>query len=434
MRAAVSKSDARRSFALNVFNGALFNFAARLIDPPLVLTWFVSQLTPSNLLVGLVTPLGQACWLLPQVFFSTHVQRLKRKMDAYAVAGAIRVVVWLLLAAVLWFVEASHIILFSFFLLYALAWAVGGLAGLSFFDVTAKTIATRRRGSLFAWRQFVGGLLGLGAGWVVRTVLNEPAFGFPRGHAILFLLYALTITPALGAFIAIDEPSDEGPADDRSLGEQLGQALGALRRDRMYQRYMTARLALGLAEVALPFYGIYAKRVLGAPDGMVGIYVAVRVAAQLGFNLAWGRLSDRRGNQVVMRLMSIGGGLAALSAIALVFVVNEIQLQSSLLPYLVVPLFLLNGSLLPAKILSGSNFLLELVPRGERPLYLGLSNTLMGIAVLVSGLGGLVVDALGFTGLFALAAGLSAIAYVSAAGLPNTREILPSAECLENTP
>jgi hypothetical protein len=415
------KREVRRSFALSVFNGALFNFASRLIDPPLVLTWFVSQLTASNFLIGLVTPLGQACWLLPQVFVSTRLQRMERKMPSYSLAAAIRVAVWLLLATAVWFVEVPAFLLLGFFLLYGTAWVAGGLAGLSFFDVLAKTIPTRQRGSLFAWRQFLGGLLGLGAGWVVQVLLNPATFPFPRGHALLFLLYAVTITPALGAFAAIREPPGEVVKESLSFGEQLRRVQRVLRSDEVYRRHMVARLALGVADIALPFYGVYAKRVLGAPDGMVGVYVATRVAAQLIFNLPWGWLSDRKGNRVVMRLLSFGTGLAALVGVTLVIVVDVGHLQGSWLAYLALPLFFLNGVVLPAKILSGSNYLLELVPEGERPLYLGLSNTLMGIAVLISGLGGLVVDVMGFAGLFAVVVGLCVAAYVLAAKLPETR-------------
>jgi MFS family permease len=421
MEVALPEHEVRRSFALNVFNGALFNFAARLIDPPLVLTWFVTQLTSSNLLIGLVAPWGQACWFLPQIFFSARIQRMERKMPSYSLAAAIRVAVWLLLAAAVWFVDVPALLLIGFFVLYGGAWAAGGLAGLTFFDVMAKTIPVRRRGSLFAWRQFLGGLLGLGAGWVVKLALNHSALPFPRGHAFLFLLYGLTIAPAMGAFVAIREPPGAPMPELVSLRAQMGRALRIIREDQVYRRYILARLALGLAEVALPFYGVYAKRVLGAPGGMVGTYVATRVAAQLVFNLPWGWLSDRKGNRIVMRLMSVGGALGALVGVILVTVVDRVQLQGSWLPYLALPLFLLNGAVLPAKVLSGSNFLLELVSDGERPLYLGLSSTLMGIIVLISGLGGLVVDLVGFTGLFALALGLCLWAFTLASRLPETR-------------
>ncbi len=419
----IPEHEVRRSFALGVFNGTAFRFAETLIDPPLILTWFVSQLTSSNLLIGLVAPMGNAGWFLPQIFVSTRIQRMERKMPSYTLAAVIRTIAWVLLAAAVWLVDDPRLLLVGFFALYAIARLSAGLAGLTFFDVVAKTIPARRRGSFFAWRQLLGGLLGLGGGWIVKTILYHPALPFPRGHAVLFLLYCAVMAPALAAFALIREPPGPVVAEPVTLGEQLRRAGRLWRTDRVYRRYIAARLSLAMANVALPFYGIYAKNVLGAPEGMVGIYVVARVGALLLSNLLWGRLSDRRGNRLVMRLVSLGSGLAALSALALVGVMGLLRPQGAWLPYLALPLFFLDGAMLPAQILSGSNFLLELVPGAERPLYLGLSNTLMGVVVLISGLGGLVVDFFGFAGLFAVSLGLCLAGYVFASGLPEPREM-----------
>ena len=419
----IPEHEVRRSFALGVFNGTAFRFAEALIDPPLVLTWFVSQLTTSNLLIGLVAPMGDAGWFLPQIFVSARLQRMQRKMPSYIIVAVIRTVAWLLLATAVWLVDDPIILLVGFFVLYAIARLSAGLGGLTFFDVVAKTIPARRRGRFFAWRQLLGGLLGLGGGWVVKMLLNHPALPFPRGHAVLFLLYCAVMAPALAAFALIREPPGPVVAEPVTLGGQLRRAGRLWRTDRAYRRYIAARLSLAMANVALPFYGIYAKNVLGAPEGMVGVYVVARVGALLLSNLLWGRLSDERGNRLVMRLMSLGSGLAALSALALVGMVGLLRPQGAWLPYLALPLFFLDGAVRPAQILTGSNFLLELIPGAERPLYLGLSNTLMGVVVLISGLGGLVVDFFGFAGLFAVSLGLCLAGYVFASGLPEPREM-----------
>jgi MFS family permease len=413
--------EVRRSFALNVFNGAAFEFAERLIDPPLVLTWFVGQLTSSNLLIGLVSPLGDAGWFLPQIFVSTRVQRLERKMPAYITSAIVRTLAWMLLAAAVWLVDDPHLLLASFFVCYTIARTSAGLAGLSFFDVTAKTIPAQRRGSLFAWRQFLGGLVGLGASLVVKQVLNSPALPFPHGHAVLFALYCAVVVPAMAAFIAIREPPGPVVKEAVTLRQQFRRAGALLRQDGVFRRFMAARLILSLATIALPFYGVYARNVLGAPAGIVGLYIAVRVAAQILSNLPWGWLSDRRGNRLAMKLQCIGNGVTALLALALVVGVAWLRPQGPWLPYLVLPLFFLDGAMRPVGALTGSNFLLELVPTDERSLYLGLSNTMMGVTVLLSGLGGLVVDAAGFGGLFGLACVLYAAAYMLTTGLPEPR-------------
>jgi hypothetical protein len=414
--------EVRRSFVLGILNGTAFGFAEALIDPPVVLTWFVSQLTSSNLLIGLVAPLGNAGWFLPQIFVSTRIQRMPRTMPAYVASAVIRTVAWLLVAAAVWMVDDPALLLISFFALYSIARVSSGLGGLSFFDVVAKTVPARRRGSFFAWRQLVGGVLGLGGGWIVKTILNSPALPFPDGHASLFLIYSVGMALGMLAFGLIREPSGVVSARLVTMDDQLRRSRRLVQADPVYRRYMAARAALGLTSVALPFYGVYAKNVLGASGGMAGIYVAARIGGTLIFNLPWGRLSDRRGNQLVMRLLSLGSGATALLALGLVGLIGLVQPQGSWLPYVALPIFFLDGAVRPAHIMVGSNFLLELAPEGERSLYLGLSNTLLGVVVLISGLGGLVVDAFGFAGVFALSIGLSVVTYVFASGLPEPRE------------
>jgi MFS family permease len=421
MQTTLPKREIRRSFALGVFNGAAFEFAERLIDPPLILTWFVSQLTTSNLLIGLVAPLGNAGWFLPQVFVSARVQRMRRKMPSYRLAAAVRVICWLLLSAAVWLVREPRLLLVSFFVLYATARLSAGLGGLAFFDVIAKTIPARHRGSFFAWRQFLGGILGLGASGIVTLILNHPNLSFPDGHALLFALYCAVMLPAMTAFIMIREPVGEALDELVTPTQQLRRAGQLLRRNRVFRRYMAVRLAIAWTGIALPFYGIYAKNVLGAPEGIVGIYVAVSVAAQLLFDLPWGRLSDRHGNRLVMRMLILGNSLVLLLALALVGLLGLLKLQGVWLPYLVLPLFFLNGAVRPAQPLVGSNFLIELVSEAERPLYLGLANTLMGVVVLLSGLGGLVVDGIGFAGLFSLTLIICLLAYTWTASLPEPR-------------
>jgi MFS family permease len=414
--------EVRRSFVLGILNGTAFGFAEALIDPPVVLTWFVSQLTSSNLLIGLVAPLGNAGWFLPQIFVSTRIQRMPRTMPAYVASAAIRTVAWLVLAAAVWMVDDPTLLLISFFALYSIARVSSGLGGLSFFDVIAKTVPARRRGSFFAWRQLVGGVLGLGGGWIVKTILSSPALPFPDGHAFLFLIYCVGMALGMLVFALVREPPGVVSAGPVTMDDQLRRSRRLVQADPVYRRYMAARVALGLTSVALPFYGVYAKNVLGASGGMAGVYVAARIGGTLIFNLPWGRLSDRRGNQLVMRLLSLGSGATALLALGLVGLIGPVQPQGSWLPYVALPIFFLDGAVRPAHIMVGSNFLLELAPEGERSLYLGLSNTLLGVVVLISGLGGLVVDAFGFAGVFALSIGLSVVAYVFASGLPEPRE------------
>jgi MFS family permease len=411
----------RRNYVLGLANGALFRFGEALIDPPVVLTWFVSSLTSSNFIIGLISPLGMIGWFLPQLFVSERVQRMERKMPMYVLGGAIRTAAWLLLVVTMWLAQDPAVLLVGFFALYTIARVSSGVGGLPFFDIVAKIIPARRRGTFFGIRQLVGGVLGFGGAWIVARVLSDPALPFPRGHAVLFTVYALVTGLSVAALAATREPPGEARTEPATLGQQLRRARQLLRDDKIFRRHVAARASFGLAGIALPFYTVYAKNVLGAPEAMVGVYVAVRVGASLLFNLPWGRLSDLRGNRLVMRLLSLASGLSALLALALVVYVGLSRPREAWLPYLALPILFLEGATLPARMLVGNNFLLELVPESERPLYLGVASTLVGTILLLTLAGGLLADLMGFAGLFAVSLVLYLIAYRLATALPEPR-------------
>lgn len=77
-------STDRRNFILHVLNGVLFFISEAFTDPNLVVTAFLSQLTPSNVLIGLLAPLRDTGWFLPQLFISPWVERKPVKVRVYA--------------------------------------------------------------------------------------------------------------------------------------------------------------------------------------------------------------------------------------------------------------------------------------------------------------------------------------------------------------
>jgi len=405
--------EEKRSFILNVVNGTLFNFAERLIDPPLVLTWFVSQLTRSNLLTGLVAPLGDAGWYLPQIFVSTYVQRMERKMPSYTFTAGIRLAAWFLLALAVFFVDNPTALLAAFFFFYLLARLVSGVAGIAFFEVTAKTISPQRLGRLFAWRLLLGGLLGISSGWIVNEVLSHSGFPFPKNVALLFALYCLITGPAMAAFIAIREPPGQANPHPITIKEQWRRAGLVLKEDKPFLTFILSQICLALAGVSVPFFTVYATKVLGATSGLLGFYLSVRIASQLAFNLPWGRLTDLFGERLILIVYSLGNATTILLALGMVF-----WPKSPLSPYLMALVFFLNGAFLPAGVIISASYPIKLSPERERPLYIGLYNTIMGVAILLAGLGGIVVDLGGFAFLFGLSFLFCLFSYFLAQKLP----------------
>lgn len=148
---ATAQRHLKRNFSLGVLNGAIFNLFSALLDPSLVLSWFVSQLTTSNFLIGLIVPIQQVGWFLPQLLVSSYLQRRQRKLPFYAYMAGVRVAMWGLITLAVFLVEDAAVLRAVFFILLT-AYSLGdGLAGISFVDIVAKAIPPTRRGAFFGF-------------------------------------------------------------------------------------------------------------------------------------------------------------------------------------------------------------------------------------------------------------------------------------------
>ncbi len=401
----------RRNFSLGLLNGAFFNLFNALLDPSLVLSWFVSQLTTSNFLIGLIVPIQHGGWFLPQLVVSSYLQRRQRKLPFYTYIAGVRVTIWGLMTLAVFLIEDAAVLLVVFFILLA-AYSLGsGLGGICFVDIVAKAIPPTRRGAFFGWRRFLGGLLALGGSLLVKYILDERrGLAFPDNYAVLFLLSFFTLCVALVCFILVVEPLEPVNKAKITLGKQFRRALDLPRRDKNYRRFLTMRLLLMAAEIATPFYIIYAKQALSVSVSMVGVYLIGATMAGFASTLLWGRISDRRGNKLLIILSSSLGLFIPLIAMSIVPLADLLPGLREFTSGLFALVFIVSGGSKAGAMMGNMNFLLEIAPADDRPIYIGLTNTILGIALLASSVGGLIVDLVGFTVLFSLALAFYALA------------------------
>ncbi len=414
----VSPQESRRAFALNVANGALFGFAETLMDSNMVLVWFLSSLTNSNLLLGLLSPIATGGWFLPQLFLAGWVQQKPCKIVVYRLASLVRLLMWGVLVATMWFFRDPVVLLVVFYLAYVPMRVSAGMGGIPFLDVTAKTVPLHWRGRLFGMRMLFGGLLGLFGSRIVRHVLASD-LAYPRNYALL--VFSAMIAGGLGmlAFSLVREP----PGTTRPptpLGDQLRRGWAAFRENENFRNLLVGRGLLLLGMVVIPFYTVLAQRDLAAPERAVGDYLLVLTITRLAVNYPWGWLADTRGLRWVARFAALGWGLTAAAGLVLLVLAGRaaegaVAFPAYLLAY---PLFVLVGIFTPADSIAGQNLILRVAPEDDRPLYLGFANTFFGVLVLLSGLGGALVDWLGLGAIFGFAVAVNLAAFVLLGRIP----------------
>ncbi|HBY97180.1 MAG: MFS transporter [Ardenticatenaceae bacterium] len=396
----------RRNFVLGVTNGVLFQAVETFTDTALVMVTFASHLTGSNFILGLVSPIRQAGWFLPQLWVSGWVQSQPHALKLYKTVGVIRLVVFLCLVIAILTVDHPTHLLLLFLLLIGGQQLTAGFGGLSFMEVVAKTVASERRGVFFAWRLGLGGVLGVACGFVVRWALDERnPLGFPANFALLFSLAGLGALLGIAAFAGVREPVNGALAPRSGMRSQLHRARMALRDDSNYRRLLQLRLALIAAGMGTPFFALYAQRALGLPTSALGWLLSASIAASLAAYPIWGRLSARRGNRAVLTV----AGVLGIGVSLLLLVAAPLSRTAGPLA-LFLAAFAIIGMREAAINVSIGPLLLNVAPAQHRPLYVGFTNTVVGAAILASGVSGLIVDQFGYLALFTV--GL--VAYVVA--------------------
>jgi MFS family permease len=369
-----------------------------------VLTWFVQQLGGSNFLIGLVGPLRDAGWFLPQLFISHWLQRAPLKQPLYRRAAAARMAAWSTwTVAVFVLADNPAALLLVFLTAYAVNSLASGFAGLPFMEIVAKTIPARRRGSYFGARMFTGGLLTLLAGVLVSVMLSaDNPVPFPRNVGVLFAVSFVSAAVGLTAFALVKEPRSEVRDDGITFTAHLQRAFRLPRYDLNLRYMLLARVAILLSYVAMPFFSIFSINVLGAPASIIGVYLGVRTIAALAINPVWSRLSDRRGNKLVLQL-AVALGVVMLSWVVLappLTAAAGVPAQQRM--YLFVPVFALMGLFETGAGIGAVNLTLEVAPANDRAIYIGLTNTVLGVAYISTAVSGLIVDAVGYAGVFVL--------------------------------
>lgn len=204
---------------------------------------------------------------------------------------------------------------------------------------------------------------------------------------------------AAGAFASLPEAAGAtgGGGDALRIAREH---VSLLREDPQLARFIAARALLMGTALAPPYFLTISGRVGGQSVGALGPFVLASSFASVASSYVWGRLSDRSSRRV---LIYTGlAGAAVLSAVALLPLVAARVAAS---PY-VLAAALLGLMIAYHGVRQGrSTHIVDMAPADQRAAYTALSNTIIGVMLVLGGAFGFVSDIWGpgvVLGIFAL--------------------------------
>jgi MFS family permease len=404
------------NFAAIALNGLFFPTAGRILGAGLLLTWFVSDLTPSATLVSTIIPIQYGLALIAQPLIAQWVSTREYRARYYTAQSILRAISWISLGVAAHLIGGSQsvLLLCIFFAVIIIDAVAAGLGNIVFSDTLAKVIPRKLRGQARSWRGIFGGIAAGIAGILIKYYFSEQS-----GVSAFGLLFAIAgILYALGGaiFLLIDEPKEKVPNNIKPQFSALWQKLGELWSNRRFRRFVYAESLLVPIMQALPLFTLFARRGFGLEIESLGLLLIADASAPIAGNFIWGRLADRLGNRPVIVIAALCGLLAPALSLFLYFGGNS----SGFAIGLFVVIVFAAGITLSGIDLASKNFILDLAPdEAERPFYIGVNDSLVGLPTMLLVGAGVIVDLFGF---FPVFCGLILLTFAGAAitfRLPN---------------
>lgn len=422
------RRDYQRNVIFGVGNGALLMLGDTFLHPTIVLALFVSQISSSNLLVGLVPVLATGVWFLPQ-FLAAAVVNGRRYERPFVVWSSIVRALAVAGLGVVGYTAADRSpssVLVLFFLAYTVYNLAAGFANVPMVELAARAIPPKRRGFYYGQRNLWGGVFGFIAGFLIERILADSG-QFPSNFGLLF--FAAFSCVALGTFAsALMVEPDAEPVYRERVAVQLAQ-MPAVITDPDFRRFLVFRGFLSLAAIADPFFVVYAQRQLDAPARVIGIYISAMAIARFGSNLVWSPLADRYGNRLVLQLAALLRMVIPIVALVLPPllrlgpVTRHVSNGEALVYSSFGLVFVLYGITVSGQNLANLTYVLDLAPERDRSAYVGLINSILGVVAFVPLVGGGLVDRFGFQFLFLVAFLIALVGVLSSGALHEPRVI-----------
>jgi MFS family permease len=377
------------NFIVNVIDGGAFGFALGFASFTTIIPLFVSSLTDSAILIGLIPAVHVLGWQLPQVFTARSVSQRKRYKPMVLFLTVQERLPFLGMAVVAWFLpdlgpKVALVLTFAM-----LAWQAigGGFTATPWQSLMAKIVPADRWGFFFGTQAAAMNLFASLSAVIAGLILSR--IDSPIDFSLCFLFAAVGLVISFFSLALTREDDSHPPEIAQSQDRFWNNLLDILKRDVNFRWFLLVRMLAQVATMGFAFYTVYAVRQLGVSEVMIGVMTGVLTIVQTAANPMMGWLGD---HWIHRGVMVIGLSSAVLSSIIA-------WLAPGASWFFLV--FALAGIANVGIWTISMTLTLEFGNDAERPAYIGLANTLVApTAFIIPLLGGWLADNHGYPSAF----------------------------------
>lgn len=397
-----------RNFLLYVASHVLTKLGDVLANPRTTLAWLLGSLGAPTWMTGLLVSVRESGSLLLQAVVARPVKRAPLRKRVWTLGSLLQGGTVLAMGAVALALDGALAggLILALLVLFALARSLSSIASK---DVLGRVVPQNRRGRATGWTTGAAGVITLAGA-------SAALWGSPEHLSLVALATLLALAAGLwlaaaALFAGIAEPACQQGLRDEGLVARLR----LLREDPLLRRFVIGRALLLCSSLSAPYLLLIAQRGAGDSSALLfGFILAGGLAGMVG-GPAWGRLAD-----VSSRRVMIVAALAAAAPAAIVAGSSHLGAAwTSQAAPMAAAFFLLSFAHEGVR-LGRKTYVVNIAAGDRRTDYVAVSNSAIGLVLLVVGVLGATLAGVALELALALLALLGLFAAVFVRELPES--------------
>jgi len=381
-----------------------------LASAKVVLPWLLTSVGAPAFFSGILVPIRESGSMLPQLFIGGLVRRYPIRKWFFVLGAALQGVAVCAIGLVALFFDGYTAGLLVTLLLIAFSLS-RGLCSVASKDVLGKTIPKTRRGLLTGYCSSASGLVTICVGGGLLFVTR------PDVESYVFLLFTAGLCWILAAlaYARVNEYPGATDGGDNAINAAFS-SLTLLRGDVVFRNFVVTRCLLMSSGLATPFLIVLARAASEDRSLLnLGIFIIAGGIASFCSGVVWGKLADRSSRKVLLLTAAATGVICAVASM-LALIANSNSF------WFILGLFFLLSVTHEGVRLGRKTYLVDMAAGNRRTEYVAVSNSIIGLLLLIIGLLSAVLAQFSVAAVLALFAVSGLFAVLTGSRLPEVQD------------
>jgi len=374
-RASSENTAIAKAFFIICVANFFSKFADLIASPKITMVWLMQAVGAPAFLISLMVPIRESGSMLPQLLLTRFVEKQKLKAKLYQIGTVLQASCLFAMAGIGMSVtgEIAGWLIIVLLGIFSLGRCLCSLVSKV---VLGKVIPQTLRGQVTGWSSTIAGFISCAiAAWLIVTSSSQSL----QASAILLIIASGSLLLASVVYGFVNESVDK--QTDRATDNSINyiDKLSLLKTDHAFARFVLVRALMMSSALVAPYY-ILLSHQSDSVMGALGSLLLASGLAQLCSSAIWGRFSDQSSRTALMLAGILVASTGAVT-VTLYLISPETIQRIWVVPSLY---FLLEISHQGVRI-ARKTYVVDLADEATRVDYVAVSNSLIGILLLVSG-------------------------------------------------